>query len=237
VTPAGSAAPVAIAPTETPRPAARTGAPSFRLDATAYEPGDAIEVRFAAPVRSKPQSRAWITVVEADRPASAYGTWGYVEDGATAATLKAPTRPGAYEIRLHTDYPAKSFHVVHAVRVSVGSLLAEAEPAEADSEPAVTPRSAQRFTLATATVRAGGKIDVRFATALRASPRERFWITVVAAGARDDTWGAYDYVPAAARRMHLTAPAKPGDYEVRLHANYPTKTTNLVHRVALRVSD
>jgi eukaryotic-like serine/threonine-protein kinase len=241
--PAAPAIPAVPAPatgrpavTTTPRPAATAGAPSFRLDAKQYEPGDTIEIRFTAPVSSKPQNRAWVTVIDAGRPASAYGVWAYVDDGATASTLKAPTRPGAYEVRLHTDYPAKTFHVVHTVPVTVGSLLAESD-AEAPAEPTVTPLSAQRFTVASPTVRPGGKIDVRFATALRAAPRERFWITIVAAGAGDATWGAYDYVPADARRMQLAAPAKPGDYEVRLHANYPTRSTNLVHRVAIRVDD
>ena len=37
------------------------------------------------------------------------------------------------------------------------------------------------------------------------------------------------------RWIARTMPAKAGDYEVRLHANYPTKTTNLVHRVKIHV--
>jgi hypothetical protein len=72
---------------------------------------------------------------------------------------------------------------------------------------------------------------------MHAAPNERFWVTIVEVGAADDTWGAYDYVPPGARRMQLAAPARPGDYEVRLHGNYPTKTTNLIHRVPLRVAE
>lgn len=200
-------------------------APSFHLGATTYAAGEDIEIRFAAPVSSTQDRRAWITVIAADQPPSAYGEWAYLDNGATSATLKAPARPGAYEVRLHTDYPAKTFNVRRAVPVTVGP----------EAAPQVTPPAAQRFTLASARVAPGARIHVAFATALHAAPKEQFWITIVEAGAADSSWGAYDYVPPGARRMQLTAPSKPGDYEVRLHANYPTKTTNLVHRVAIRV--
>jgi hypothetical protein len=149
--------------------------------------------------------------------------------GATWATLKAPSRPGAYEVRLHTDYPAKSFNVQAAVPLTV------AASAELDPALAVTPPSGQRFTLASRAVHAGATIALAFPQPLRAAPREQFWVTVVEAGTPDSRWGAYEYVPAAARRMQLAAPAKPGAYEVRLHGNYPTKTTNVVHRVPIRV--
>ena len=206
------------------------GAPTFRLDARSYAPDAPIEVRFGAPVSSKPQSRAWITVIEADRPESAYGAWSYLDDGATVATLKAPPKPGAYQVRLHTDYPARTFHVRHAVSLTV-------IPEKPEAEAGVTPVSEQRFTVAGKTLHAGAGISVAFAVALRAAPKEQFWITVVEARAADNAWGAYEYVPAGARRIQLAAPAKPGDYEVRLHANYPTKSTNVVHRVAITVVD
>ncbi|HEX7839796.1 MAG TPA: hypothetical protein VF469_20110, partial [Kofleriaceae bacterium] len=115
--------------------------------------------------------------------------------------------------------------------------LSVAERAEAESAPGVTPAALQRFTVGSTALRPGARIDVAFAAALRAAPGERFWITVVDAGAADSAWGTYEYVPAGARHIQLTAPAKPGDYEVRLHGNYPTKATNLVHRVAIRIED
>ena len=207
------------------------GAPSFGLDAASYSPGEPIGIRFTTAVSSTPRSRAWITVVEAGQPPSAYGEWGYLEDAATAATLRAPDKPGSYEVRLHTDYPAQTFHVVHAVRIAV------AAPAAIAGEPTVTPRAQQRFSLAARTAHPGASVVLTFATALHAAPGERFWATIVEAGTADNTWGDYDYVPPDARRMQLAAPAKPGDYEVRLHGNYPTKTTNVLHRVPLRVAE
>ena len=212
--------------------AVASAAPGVRIDASSYAPGDPIEVRFTAPVSSTPHSQAWITVVEANQPPAAYGAWSYLDDGATSATLKAPSKPGAYQVRLHTDYPTRTFNVQAAVDLTVGSHPAEAALA---AEP--TPLSHQRFTLATRALRPGAKIHVVFAVPLRAAPREQFWVTVVPAGAADSTWAAYEYVPAGARHLQLAAPTTAGDYEVRLHANYPTKTTNLVHRVAIRVED
>ena len=50
-----------------------------------------------------------------------------------------------------------------------------------------------------------------------------------------DQYGAYEYVKPDAKTASIAAPTTAGDYEVRLHANYPTKTTNLVHRVRIHV--
>jgi tRNA A-37 threonylcarbamoyl transferase component Bud32 len=104
-----------------------------------------------------------------------------------------------------------------------------------DQAPGPTPRSGQRFSLASRTVPPGGKVVLRFPGPLRPAPNERFWATVIEAGAADDKWGQWDYVPDGARTFSLEVPDKPGAYQVRLHANYPKLTTNVVHRAALRV--
>lgn len=52
----------------------------------------------------------------------------------------------------------------------------------------------------------------------------------------DSTWGAWEWVPEGARNMTLLGPLHPGDYEIRLHANYPRILVNIVHRVAITVS-
>ena len=216
-------APVPVEKKPTPRPTPST--PSFRLADTTVAPGEEIVVRFAAPVPSPSGSRAWITTVEADRPDSQYGAWEYVADGAKTATLKAPKQPGAYQVRLHTEYPKKSTHVVHRAGFTVVAAPEPAETAPAD----------QRFTVAATTVAPGDKAELRFAAPLRAKKGERFWVTVVAAGKPDAQYGSWEYVADGAKRASLAVPAAPGDYEIRLHANYPTKSTNVVHRVAIRV--
>ncbi len=209
-------------------------APAIQLAASSYAPGAPIDIRFARAVRSARARRAWVTVAPAGSPQTAYGTWEFVEDGARHAKLAAPSKPGAYEVRLHTDYPAKSFNVVRAAPFAVAAP-AEADPAIASN--GATPRAGQRFALASTAVPAGGKAQVRFPGALHAAPGEQFWITVIEAGAADTEWGKWEYVPAGARSMSLAVPDQPGAYEVRLHANYPKKSTNVVHRARLRIDE
>jgi hypothetical protein len=200
-------------------------APAMRLNAASYASGTTIEIHFAAAIRSTPQSRAWVTVAQAGTPASSYGVWSYVEDGAESITLKAPDAAGAYELRLHTDYPKQSFNVRQMVPFTITAATAVA----------VTPLGEQRFSLAASAVQPGAPLELRFSAALHAAPGERFWIAVTPLDAPDTASGSWKYVPDAARRAQLVAPSEPGDYEVRLHANYPTKATNVVDRVTVRV--
>ena len=202
---------------------------SFKLGAASYASGQTIDIAFTTPVDSKPKHQAWVTIVEAGKPPTQYGAWEFVVDGARVAHLKAPTTPGAYEVRLHTDYPTKSTNVVFAQPVTIKG--AAQTPAAAQ----VTPLAQQRFTLAASTVHAGAAAELKFAAPLHAATGEKFWVTVVARGTADNTWSKYEYVPDGARAMSIAVPTAPGDYEVRLHANYPTKTTNVVHRAAIHV--
>jgi len=219
-------APAPAKPPSSPQ-AVALAAPTFRLAASSYAPGAAIQIRFAHAISSTPDNRAWVAVVERGAPGSSYGTWKYVDDRASSAVLEAPRKDGAYEVRLHTDYPAKSYNVVHAEPFTVTTV--------AITDPGETPRAEQRFTVASKSVRSGARIDVRFAAPMHAASGERFWITIVARDTPDSTWGTYEYVPEGARGLKLEAPAAAGDYEVRLHANYPKQTTNVVHRATIRV--
>ena len=72
---------------------------------------------------------------------------------------------------------------------------------------------------------------------MTAAPGERFWVTVIQPGDADDKYGKYEYVPDGARKMLFEMPKEDGDYELRLHANYPTKSTNVVQRVKIHVGD
>jgi len=205
---------------------------TFSLAAQTVEPGAPIEIAFPAPVPSPSSNRAWVTVVEASKPASAYATWVFVEDGARTAKLVAPKTPGSYEVRLHTDYPAHATFLRHAVPLTVrGVELA----AEADAPPSETPRAQQRFSVASQTVPGGGQATLRFPVPLVAARGERFWITVIDADAPDSKYGTWAYVAAGAREATLAVPSTAGEYELRLHANYPRLGTNVVHRVRIRV--
>jgi len=196
--------------------------PAFHLASPTVEPGGDIEIRFDKPVPSPPDRRTWVTVVEAGRSSTAFGAWTFVNDKATRATLKAPTKLGAYEVRLHTDYPARATHVVGVARLEVGA-------------PAETPASEQRFTLPRTKVTPNETVAIRFPVPMIPAQGERFWVTIVPVDKSDSEWGSWKYVDARATRASMEAPTTPGDYEVRLHAHYPRKTTDVVHRERITV--
>jgi hypothetical protein len=91
--------------------------------------------------------------------------------------------------------------------------------------------------LAAKTAQAGDEIEITFPVAMKAADGEKFWITIVPRGAGDTTYGTWQYVTDGARTMPFKMPAAVGDYEIRLHANYPRLTTNVVHRAQIRVED
>ena len=236
-----------------PAPAKPDAKVSVRVDAPRYAPKAPIEVTFGSPISSKQKSQAWVTIVEAGKPPNAYNAYDYLKDGVRSVKLKAPEKEGAYEVRLHTDFPTKRTNLVAAVPFEVKSAAAAGSGATAGSaqgsgsaagsaagsgalaQAAVTPRDKWRFTLATTTLKPKEPAKVTFPAAMHAAKSEQFWITVTAAGEPDDTWGKYEYVPDGAKHMTLQMPPTPGEYEVRLHANYPAKTTNLVYRAKLKV--
>jgi serine/threonine-protein kinase len=216
------------APTLTASPApTASGTPRLALDRQSYPPAATIVVRFATAMRSPEDHRAWITFAAAGSPAATYGDWVFVDDGATSATLKAPEIPGAYELRLHADYPTQKTNLVASTPFTVGG----------DAHDGATPASAQRFQLAKTTLHVREPIQVTFTDPLIAKAGEKFWITTTDRSSADDVYGDWEYVAPAARTATLNAPAKPGDYEVRLHANYPTMSTHVVHRATIHVID
>jgi serine/threonine-protein kinase len=223
---------IAKADTCTQKPVAESTAvvdaePRFVLDKQTYAPGETIRIAFAQPVPSLGTRRAWVTIVEAGRSPESYGGWEFLPDKARAADLTAPMTAGEYEVRIHTDYSMRAFNLRHSVRFTVSTGVGSA--------PQVTPLAKQRFALARTRFKPRETIAITFPTPMRAVHHERFWITVVAADASDTTYGQYEYVADKATSVSLSAPVKPGDYEVRLHANYPRRTTNVVFRTAVEV--
>ncbi|MBV8760375.1 MAG: serine/threonine protein kinase [Deltaproteobacteria bacterium] len=110
---------------------------------------------------------------------------------------------------------------------------------EACAEPPVVVPAAnvspEHFGVAASTVKAGEPVAIVFPAPLQAKHGEQYWAAIVAVGQPDSEWGVWSYVPDAARRLVLKAPTSAGDYEVRLHGNYPTKSFNVVHRVRIHV--
>jgi serine/threonine-protein kinase len=209
-------------------PASRVAAsstPRLSIDGTAYQPGSTIEIKFSAPMAAAPGNRAWIAIATPSLPPSSYGAWKFVDNGTRRITLNAPATAGDYEIRLFTEYPAKDYNVAQTARFTV----------DVRSTAVVTPRAQQRFALGASKTTPRATVEMTFPTSLNALPGEQFWVTIVKAGEPDASWGTYAYVRAGAKRTALQAPQDPGAYEVRLHANYPKQTTNVVFRAPLRV--
>jgi hypothetical protein len=202
--------------------------PRFTLDKRTYAPGDAVHLAFAQPVPSSGMRRAWITIVEANRSPESYGSWEFVTDRAGSAKLQAPLIPGVYEARIHTDYSTRMYNLRHSVRFEVAGATPNADMPE-------TPLAKQRFSLDRSTYKPREQIKISFPSPMRAFKNERFWVTVVNAKIADSSYGDYEYVPDKATSMTLDTPRIPGDYEVRLHANYPRQSTNVVFRVGVQV--
>jgi hypothetical protein len=64
---------------------------------------------------------------------------------------------------------------------------------------------------------------------------QRFWVTVVQAGAPDDAWGYWQYLHPGQTEVILQAPDREGEWEVRLHDVYPRHDYRVLHRESLRV--
>lgn len=92
-----------------------------------------------------------------------------------------------------------------------------------------------KMSLAKASVAAGTTVRVTFDGPMKALPGEKYWITIVDAAAGPTAYTSYKYLDPDATSIDLAAPAVAGDYEVRLHGNYPTQTYNLLLRTKLTV--
>ncbi|MCW5802753.1 MAG: protein kinase [Deltaproteobacteria bacterium] len=225
-------------PRDLPVPSPSTGhdfdIPSEKAPALSYAPADVrtsalITVTFAQPITSPATSRAWIAISETGAPARLYHEWAFVDHGATTAKVRAPNTPGTYELRLYTNYPTEPHNLVRVLPIQVAASATGADPHE-------TPRAQQRFTV-DPVQRASELAEVRFPVPMRAAVGERFWVTIVPETAVDTAWQLYRYVATDARAVRLQMPSRPGGYEIRLHANYPTRMTNVVHRVRVRVEE
>ncbi|MBX3162298.1 MAG: hypothetical protein KF773_40410 [Deltaproteobacteria bacterium] len=143
-----------------------------------------------------------------------------------------PVRIGAAVVALAV---AGAALYVHAWRTSPATTTtATTGDAAANLGPA-TPPDLERFTLDAAEVAAGAAIAVAFPGPMVAAAGEKYWIAVVAREAPDTEYGTWKYLEPGARTSELVAPKQAGAYEVRLHANYPTRNTHVVHRAPITV--
>ncbi|MBI3074278.1 MAG: hypothetical protein HYY84_19385 [Deltaproteobacteria bacterium] len=198
-----------------------------------FKAGEEIAVKYTAPVPSAGESQHWVTVIAVGKEDSEWGSWKMVGDQATADTLKGQTAPGAYEVRLHGGYPAKKFNVVARVKINVEPAPTP-PPAIAGTVPAVA-AGAGLLVLPKTVFKAGEEIAVKYAIPVFSKGDNQHWVTVVPVGKPDTEWGAWKMVSDLATADKLKAQTAPGDYEVRIHGEYPTKKFNVVGRVRIKV--
>ena len=91
----------------------------FSLEKTSFAAGETIAIRFAAPMKSPEGDQSWITVVAPSAGPEEYAEFIYVADGAAEARIPAPAKAGDFEVRLHTNYPAKDYNLVQSVGIAV----------------------------------------------------------------------------------------------------------------------
>ncbi|MDX2086810.1 MAG: serine/threonine-protein kinase [Kofleriaceae bacterium] len=210
---------------ETPPIAATWSA--FSLDAKTYAPNGKIKIRFRAAIPSKHPDRKWVAVAPAGSAESMYLDWKYVDDGGTSSELTAPAQSGMFEVRLHDHYPTKSTHLVASQKFGVDVIAGDNDN--------ITPRAQQKFSLDSTKLEPGGRVTLQFPTTLNPRNGERFWVAFAQPGSADSAYTQYEWVPARVTSMTMKVPVKPGPYEIRLHANYPTVGVNVVHKASVVV--
>lgn len=197
-------------------PPAAIAAPAL---AVALE-SNAIVAEFDAPVASPAHSRFWVALVAPTDPDEAYGTWKYVEDGASETRLPLPVMGGELELRLHGDFPAQRTNVVARQAVIV--------PSRSRPEPLPS------FVAATSAT-PGSELEVRFSSRVSSREGDRAWMTIAPVWSEDVERGEGRFVPDGAERMGLTVPTQPGAYEVRLHSHHPVLAYRVEQRSPLDV--
>lgn len=146
--------------------------------------------RFTVEWQNGVHPRDYLTIVPADAPPDAYGSYVYIGDE-SSGTLEAPAEPGAHEVR----------YLLAASRTAIARLPIEVE------EKAISVSAPESVT-------AGTTLEVEWSDVVH--PRD--YVTVVEAGAPGDAYADYVYV-GEERRGSLAAPGAPGAYEVRYILN------------------
>lgn len=80
--------------------------------------GENVVVGFDAPLGGQAANQYWITIVPADAPESDATGRRFVYHGDTWAQIPA-LREGAFEIRLHDQFPKKEHHLIAKSSVQV----------------------------------------------------------------------------------------------------------------------
>lgn len=83
-------------------------------------------------------------------------------------------------------------------------------------------------------VKQGDQIDVTYTTAVKSKEDAKYWVTICPKGSPDSTWGDWHYVAGGATKDSIKA-GQPGEYEVRLHDDYPKQPYHVIARQDVKV--
>lgn len=151
----------------------------------------------------------WITIVTWGTPDSRWGDYAYTPGGSEGRVTLPAQPPGQYEIRAYIESPRR---LLARLRVDVVAT------------------GAPTLTLETTTFKANQPIPVRFAN----MPGHRSdWITVIAKGALETEWGAWQYTGGGRDGELVLTGQRAGEYEVRAYAERPWRT--IVARVFITI--
>jgi hypothetical protein len=84
-------------------------------------------------------------------------------------------------------------------------------------------------------VPAGTAVWARFDRPISGRAVDQYWIVIAPSGAPAEYEAGRLHVPRSAHGMQLEAPSEPGQYEVRLHGDWPRRPFHLVRTVPLVV--
>ncbi|HBP20526.1 MAG TPA: hypothetical protein DEA08_22385 [Planctomycetes bacterium] len=177
-------------------------------------------LKFNVPLRPLTGKSCWASLADAALPAASQGLRASIKPGATSVQLPAPTAVGKHRVRLYVSGQSEPVGEV-ALEVTGPD---EAKPTQLEGIALKAPAS----------VKVGAAPKVEFPR-LNARTGERFWLTLIKKGEEDTAWGTYKYIPHAATSLELAKAKETGDFEIRLHANHPTKSSNVIARVPIKV--
>ena len=84
-------------------------------------------------------------------------------------------------------------------------------------------------------VEARSAVWARFDRPIDGRAADQYWIVIAPRGVPSDYRDGRIHIERSAEGVHLEAPAIPGDYEVRLHGDWPRREHHLVRTVPLVV--
>ncbi len=93
--------------------------PQMTIEPNPVAANTTVWARFDRPIRGRAVDQYWLVIAPAGAPVSYSENRVHVARSAEGAQLTAPATPGAYEVRLHGDWPAREHSMVRSVPLRV----------------------------------------------------------------------------------------------------------------------